>query len=47
YVERMLAEPAMRDWYTAAIAEPWREPGHEAEVAAAGTVTTDLRAKPS
>lgn len=47
YAERMLAEPAMREWYDSAIAEPYREPGHEADVAAAGTVTTDLRAKPS
>jgi glutathione S-transferase len=47
YAERMLAEPAMREWYDAAIAEPYREPGHEAEVAEAGTVTADLRAKPN
>jgi glutathione S-transferase len=46
YIDRMLAEPAMRDWYTAALAEPWREPGHEAEIAAEGTVQSDLRAKP-
>jgi glutathione S-transferase len=46
YVDRMLAEPAMRDWYKAALAETWREPGHEAEIAAEGTVQSDLRAKP-
>jgi glutathione S-transferase len=43
----MLAEPAMRDWYAAGIAETWREPGHEAEIAESGTVTADLRAKPA
>jgi glutathione S-transferase len=43
----MLAEPAMRDWYAAGIAETWREPGHEAEIAAEGTVMADYRAKPN
>ena len=47
YADHMLALPAMRDWYAAAIAESWREPGHEAEVAAEGTITADLRAKPA
>jgi glutathione S-transferase len=47
YAELMLAEPAMREWYDAGIAETYREPGHEAEVAEAGTVTADLRAKPN
>jgi glutathione S-transferase len=46
YADHMLAEQAMRDWYAAAIAEPWREPGHEAEIAAAATVREDFRAKP-
>jgi glutathione S-transferase len=44
YVERMLAEPAMREWYEAALAEPWREPGHEAEAAQYGDLTADYRA---
>lgn len=43
YVERILALPAMRDWYEAALAETWREPGHEAETLAFGTLTEDLR----
>lgn len=34
----------MREWYHAGIAETWREPDHEAEVLAVGTVTADLRA---
>ncbi len=44
YAERLLALPAMQDWYAAALAEPQREPGHEADVIAAGTITADLRA---
>ncbi|MBZ9674898.1 glutathione S-transferase family protein [Mesorhizobium sp. ES1-1] len=44
YPARLLALPAMRQWYADAIAEPWREPGHEAEVTAAGTITEDFRA---
>ncbi len=45
YAARLLALPAMRDWETAALAETWREPGHEAEVLAAGKIISDLRAK--
>ena len=44
YVERMLAEPAMREWYEAALVEPWREPGHEAEAVHYGDLTADHRA---
>ena len=44
YAERSRALPAMRDWYAAALAEPDREPGHEAEARASGTITEDLRA---
>lgn len=44
YAERLLALPAMQDWYTAALAETHREPGHEAEVREVGTITEDLRA---
>jgi glutathione S-transferase len=44
YRDRLLSLPAMQDWYTAALAETWREPGHEAEAKAAGTITADLRA---
>jgi len=44
YVARVLALPAMQRWYTAALAETWREPGHEAEAEVAGTWLEDLRA---
>ena len=33
YAHRLLELPAMRDWYAAALAEPWREAHHEAEIA--------------
>jgi len=44
YVERMLSHPALRAWYAAALAEPWREEGHEAEARRYGEWTADLRA---
>ena len=44
WVERVIAHPAMRDWEAQALAETWREAGHEAELAAAGTITADYRA---
>ncbi|AIF46176.1 glutathione S-transferase family protein [Dyella japonica] len=43
YVQRILALPAMREWYTAALAEPWRDHAHEAETLRYGEVTEDLR----
>ncbi|SMQ72096.1 glutathione S-transferase [Devosia lucknowensis] len=43
YARRLLDLPPMREWYEAAIAETWREPDHEAEVLAAGTIIEDLR----
>ncbi len=45
FAARLLALPAMLEWQTAALAEKWREPGHEAEMMAAGEVIEDLRAK--
>jgi len=44
YPALLLGLPAMREWYAAALAETWREPDHEAEVRAAGTIAEDLRA---
>lgn len=44
YVARLLALPAMRSWYAGALAEPWREPSHEAEAEVAGVWLEDLRA---
>ena len=45
YVARLLALPAMQDWYKAGIRETTREPGHEAETTDAHHVIQDLRAK--
>ncbi|MBM2711348.1 glutathione S-transferase family protein [Mesorhizobium caraganae] len=44
YPAQLLGLQAMQEWYSAGLAETWREPDHEAEVAAAGTVIEDLRA---
>ncbi len=44
WVDRVIAHPAMQQWERAALAEAWREASHEAELAAAGTVTADYRA---
>ncbi|WP_109126319.1 glutathione S-transferase family protein [Dyella sp. C11] len=43
YVERMLALPSMREWYEAALAEPWRDDAHEAETRHYGDVIKDFR----
>jgi glutathione S-transferase len=43
WVDHMLALPAMREWEKAALAEPYREEAHEAEIAAAGTIVRDDR----
>jgi glutathione S-transferase len=45
WAQRMLDHPAMREWETAALAETWRDPAHEAELAACGTVLEDHRAR--
>jgi glutathione S-transferase len=44
YVARLLALPAMQEWYAAGIAETARDRPHDAEIAAVGTVTADYRA---
>ena len=44
WVARILAYPAMREWETAALAETWREAGHEAELIAVASVMEDHRA---
>ncbi|MFT3996837.1 MAG: glutathione S-transferase family protein [Asticcacaulis sp.] len=44
YIDRLLALPAMQDWYAAALAETAREPEHEDEMHQAGTVLADHRA---
>lgn len=43
YMETILALPAMRAWYEAALLETWREPAHEQEVLDAGKLLADLR----
>ncbi|QNM97054.1 glutathione S-transferase family protein [Chitinimonas koreensis] len=43
YAARLRALPGMQRWLAAALAEPWREPGHEAEALAAGTLLEDRR----
>ncbi|MGY4398303.1 glutathione S-transferase [Sphingomonas sp. UYAg733] len=43
WVSRILDHPAMRQWEAEALAESWREADHEAELAAAGTITADYR----
>lgn len=43
WVDHVIAHPAMRQWEAEALTETWREASHEAELAAAGTVTADYR----
>lgn len=44
YADLLLRQPAMEEWYDAALKETFREPVHEEEARAAGTWTADLRA---
>ena len=43
YAARLLALPAMREWYEAALREPWREISHDEEIAQVAASITDLR----
>lgn len=43
YIGRLLALEPMRDWFAAALLEPWRDAAHEREVQALGEVLHDLR----
>ena len=43
WVDHILAHPAMLQWESEALAETWREAGHEAELRAAGQVIADYR----
>ncbi|MET3438281.1 glutathione S-transferase [Sphingomonas sp. 1185] len=45
WVETILAHPAMLDWEAQALAETWRDPDHEIELAGCGAVTADYRAQ--
>lgn len=44
YFQRLRELPSLQAWYRAALAETWRDAGHDAEAAEWGTVTEDLRA---
>lgn len=44
YSQRLLALPAMKEWYQAGLAETIRDEPHDAEIALAGTLMEDLRA---
>ncbi|MCY1670111.1 glutathione S-transferase family protein [Novosphingobium sp. SL115] len=43
WVDHVLAHPAMQEWEAQALAETWREEGHEAELAACGEIVADYR----
>ncbi|MFM6987552.1 MAG: hypothetical protein ACKOXG_02635 [Arenimonas sp.] len=43
YAARLLALPGMRDWYQAALREPWREAEHERETLQQAELLADLR----
>jgi glutathione S-transferase len=47
YARRLLALPSMREWYDAALTEPWRDEAHEAETLAVGTILQDFRRTPA
>ena len=43
WVEHIIAHPAMQQWEAEALAESWREVGHEADLRDCGEVTADYR----
>ena len=45
YVERLLGLRSVKAWEAAALAEDFREPGHEEEMRRAGALVEDLRAR--
>lgn len=45
YAMRLLALPAMRNWYASALKEKWRDEPHEVEAGQIGTIQQDLREK--
>jgi glutathione S-transferase len=45
YVDFMLEQPAMKEWYAGGIAEIERDAPHEAEIVQSGEVIADYRAK--
>lgn len=47
YAQRLLDLAPMREWYEAALVEPWRDLPHEDEARAAGPWLADLRRSPA
>ena len=45
WVEHILAHPAMLEWERQALAESWREVGHEEELRTCGAITADYRTR--
>ena len=43
WVDQILAHPAMLEWERQALAESWREVGHEEELRACGAIAADYR----
>ncbi len=43
WTQQIIAHPAMQQWEREALAESWREEGHEAELASCGRITADYR----
>jgi glutathione S-transferase len=43
YANRLLALPAMQEWYTSALSEAWRDEEHEMRVLQAGSLLDDHR----
>ena len=43
WVDHIITHPAMQQWESEALAESWREEGHEAELASCGQITADYR----
>ncbi len=43
YAQRLLALPAMQQWYQDALAETWRDQAHEADIRALGEIIRDDR----
>jgi glutathione S-transferase len=46
YANRLLALPAMQEWYASALGEAWRDEEHEIRVLQAGTLLADHRKTP-
>jgi glutathione S-transferase len=46
YARHLLALASMREWYEGALAEPWRDPEHEADALSGVTLLEDLRKAP-